>query len=110
MNNKTIKETFWDILPLKMKEAGVRQVDLANALELNKATVSCWMKRKSFPEMDNIQRIADVLGCKTDELLGRKLPDTDIDFDKLLVSAYHAADTGTQSAVRKLLDIKAWEV
>ena len=54
MNNKTIKETFWDILPLKMKEAGVRQVDLANALELNKATVSCWMKRKSFPEMDNI--------------------------------------------------------
>lgn len=106
MKKKTVKETFWEILPIKMKEAGVRQVDLANALDLNKATVSCWLSRKSFPEMNNIQRIADVLNCKTDELLGRKLPESDINFDKLLVSAYHAADEGMQTAVRKLLDIK----
>lgn len=106
MNSKTIKEIFWDILPIKMRAAGVRPVDLANALDLNKATISNWMNKKSFPEMDNIQRIADVLNCKTDELLGRELPDTDVDFDKILVSAFHAADNNIQVAVCKLLDIK----
>lgn len=107
MKKKSIKDIFWDMLPIKMKEAGIRAVDLANALGLNKATVSCWMNRKSFPEMDNIQRIADLLNCTTDELLGREIPETGIDFDKLLVSAYHAADNCIQTAVRKLLDIKA---
>jgi len=106
MNNKTVKEKFWDILPIKMQEAGIRPVDLANAMDMNKATISNWMNRKAFPEMDNIQRIADVLNCKTDDLLGRELPETDVNFDKLLVSAYHASDDSIQSAVCKLLDIK----
>lgn len=106
MPNKTVKEKFWEILPVKMHEAGIRPVDLANALELNKATISNWMNRKSFPEMDKIQRIADVLNCKTDELLGLELPNTGIDFDKMLLSAYYAADERIQFAVCKLLDIK----
>lgn len=101
-----IKERFWNILPVKMKTANIKSVDLAKALDLSKSTVSCWMHRKAFPEMDNIQKIANVLGCTTDELLGRELPDTDVDVDKLLVAAYHAADDGTKASVRKLLDIK----
>ena len=106
MNNKTVKEKFWEILPIKMHEAGFRAIDLANALDMNKATISTWLHRKSFPEMDNIQRIADVLHCKTDELLGRELPETDVNFDKILVSAFHASDESIQNAVCKLLDIK----
>ena len=51
MNNKTIKEKFWEILPIKMHEAGFRAIDLANALDLNKATISTWLHRKSFPEL-----------------------------------------------------------
>ena len=106
MNNKTVKEKFWDILPIKMQEAGIRPVDLANAMDMNKATISNWMNRKAFPEMDNIQRIADVLNCTTDDLLGRNAPENAIDFDKALVASYHAADVAIQSAVCKLLDIK----
>lgn len=106
MDDKTIKERFWEILPIKMAEAGMRQVDLAEAMNMNKATISLWVRGQSFPEMDNIQRIADVLNCKTDDLLGRELPETDVDFDKLLISSYHAANESIQSAVCKLLDIK----
>ena len=36
---------------------------------VSKSTVNCWIKRKSFPEMDTIQKIADALNCKTDDLL-----------------------------------------
>lgn len=106
MQNKTVKEIFWETLPVKMKIAGVRAIDLAEKLELNKATISNWMNRKAFPEMDNIQRIADVLNCTTDDLLGRNAPENAIDFDKALVASYHAADVAIQSAVCKLLDIK----
>ena len=106
MDNKTVKEKFWEMLPIKMRQEGVRPIDLANALDLNKATISNWLHRKAFPEIDNIQRIADVLNCKTDELLGRALPESELDFDKILVSAYYAADESIQSAVCKLLDIK----
>ena len=101
-----IKERFWNILPIKMKAAGIKSIDLANAIGLSKSTISCWIHRKAFPEMDNIQKIANVLNCTTDELLGRELPDTDVDVDKLLVAAYHAANDGTKASVRKLLDNK----
>ena len=63
------KEVFWTVLPRFMDVAGVNQTDLAKAVGVSKSTVNCWIKRKSFPEMDTIQKIADALGCRTDDLL-----------------------------------------
>ena len=63
------KEVFWTVLPRFMTIAGMNQTDLATAVGVSKATVNCWIKRKSFPEMDTVQKIADVLGCRTDDLL-----------------------------------------
>ena len=63
------KEVFWTVLPRFMTIAGMNQTDLAKAVGVSKATVNCWIKRKSFPEMDTVQKIADVLGCRTDDLL-----------------------------------------
>ena len=63
------KEVFWTVLPRFMDIAGMNQTDLSKAVGVSKATVNCWIKRKSFPEIDTIQRIADALGCKTDDLL-----------------------------------------
>lgn len=105
MEKKTVKETFWEQLPIKMAAARIKPVDLAQALNLSKSTISCWIHRKSFPEMDNVQQIAKVLGCTTDELLGRIPEAFDPDFDRILAAAYHAADPNLQTAVRKLLDI-----
>ena len=106
MKKNDVKENFWKALPIMMDAAHVRAVDLANALNMSKGAVSCWLNRKAFPEMDNIQKIADVLNCTVDDLLGNELPEIDTDFGELLVASYYAADPGTQSAVRKLLDIK----
>ena len=41
MEQNKIKKIFWDVLPVKMKEANIKAVDLANALGLSKSTVSC---------------------------------------------------------------------
>lgn len=63
------KEVFWTVLPRLMTIAGLNQTDLAKSVGVSKSTVNCWIKRKSFPEMDTIQKIADALNCKTDDLL-----------------------------------------
>ena len=63
------KEVFWTVLPRLMTIAGMNQTELAKAVGVSKSTVHCWISRKSFPEMDTIQKIADALGCRTDDLL-----------------------------------------
>ena len=63
------KEVFWTVLPRFMTIAGKNQTELAKDVGVSKSTVNCWIKRKSFPEIDTVQRIADALGCKTDDLL-----------------------------------------
>lgn len=62
-----------ELFPLKLKTymdlARINQTDLADAVGVSKSTVHCWLTGKAFPRIDVIQRIADTLGCKTDDLL-----------------------------------------
>ena len=63
------RQIFKRELPKYMERAGMKQVDLAKALGMAKSTVHCWITGKAFPEIDTIQKIADALGCATDDLL-----------------------------------------
>lgn len=48
---------------------GISQVELANALGVNKSAVCNWEKNKAFPSTGKLRSIADYLGCTVDELL-----------------------------------------
>lgn len=52
-----------------MELAGVNQVELAKAVGVSKSTVNTWLSGRSYPRIDAIQRIADVLNCDTDDLV-----------------------------------------
>lgn len=67
----TNRELFPMKLKYYMENARVNQTDLATAVNVSKSTVHCWLTGKAFPRIDVIQRIADTLGCKTDDLLVR---------------------------------------
>lgn len=62
-----------ELFPMKLKTymdmARVNQTELADAVGVSKSTVHCWLTGKAFPRIDVIQKIADTLGCKTDDLL-----------------------------------------
>ena len=66
------RQIFKRELPKYMERAGMKQIDLAKALGMSKSTVHCWITGKAFPEIDTIQKIADVLGCDTDDLIIEK--------------------------------------
>lgn len=65
----TNREAFKKALPQYMDKANMNQRELAKAVGMSESIVHCWITGKAFPRIDVIQKIADVLGCATDDLL-----------------------------------------
>ncbi len=59
---------------LILKDKGLSQKEMLEACELNKNTVSSMLYRNSIPRADNLEKIADYLGCSVDYILGRENP------------------------------------
>ena len=66
------RETFRKNLQYYMERENITQVDLAAAVGVSKSTVSTWLSGRSYPRIDVIQKIADVLTCATDDLVSGK--------------------------------------
>ncbi|HGR9170504.1 TPA: helix-turn-helix domain-containing protein, partial [Streptococcus pneumoniae] len=58
------REYFSNNLNRVMKEKGIRQIDLHNALEIPKSTITGYVKGRSMPTSGNLQKLADYLGVK----------------------------------------------
>ena len=91
------RQIFKRELPKYMDRAGMKQIDLAKAVGKSKSTVHCWITGKAFPEIDTIQKIADALGCATDDLLIEKQT---LDIMDLLVGASQPFDPSVVEMLR----------
>ncbi len=90
------KETFRMRLPYYMKRAGMNQIELAKAVGKSEASVSLWLSGRVFPRIDTIQKIADVLGCQTDDLL--------IEGNSSMINMFNGAPQRFHPLVAELLD------
>ena len=54
-----------------MSKQGIKQVDLANHLNVSQSTVSSWVSAEKMPRMDKIERIADFLGVEAADLISK---------------------------------------
>lgn len=52
--------------------AGLRQYELAERMGVKQASVSAWESGQAMPSAANLVKLADILDCTVDELLGRK--------------------------------------
>lgn len=52
--------------------AGLRQYELAERMGVKQASVSAWESGLAMPSAANLLKLADVLDCTVDEILGRK--------------------------------------
>lgn len=48
------------------------QAALGAAVNKSQSSVAMWESGANFPEVETLMKMADVLRCTTDELLGRK--------------------------------------
>ena len=92
------KEFFRKNLPYYMKRAGMNQIDLAKAVGKSEASVSLWLSGKAFPRIDTIQKIADALGCATDDLIVERSEPDGSRFMSL-ISPSHPLDPSILSAL-----------
>ena len=51
------------------KSKGMSQVDLADALNLSRQTISKWENGDSSPDINNLSALASLFGVSTDSLL-----------------------------------------
>ena len=49
----------------------MRQYELANRMGVKQASVSAWESGKAMPSAENLIKLADILECTVDALLGR---------------------------------------
>ena len=49
---------------------GLRQYELANRMGVKQASVSAWESGKAMPSAENLLKLADILDCSVDALLG----------------------------------------
>lgn len=97
----TINERMFAV----MAEKGIKDIQLCK--HLNKATsvVSNWKTRKNDPPAEYLIPICEFLGISLQYLLtGEESPGMTRE-DQKLIAAFRSADPGTQSSIRKLLDI-----
>lgn len=67
-----MKETFGQRLSRLRKEKGLTQEDIASKITISPQAVSKWENGNSEPDLDTLDKLADILGCSVDELLGRE--------------------------------------
>ena len=65
MSNKTIGE----IISALRKEKGMTQSDLAEKMNVTDKAVSKWERNLSFPDVNSIPKLAEILGISVEELL-----------------------------------------
>lgn len=58
----------------KIRESrGMLQYELANRMGVKQASVSAWESGKAMPSAANLLKLADILECTVDAILGRGL-------------------------------------
>jgi len=76
----TQTEIFAQNLNKYLEAREERQIDLANAVGVSQAAVSCWCSGVKMPKMDRIAQICAHFGCEFSDLLGEQNPTDDKHF------------------------------
>lgn len=86
---------------------GWTQQDLAAKLKTTKQAVSQYERGVRRPDLETVEVICDTFNVSSDYLLGRSniVPRLVNTTEMRIIDRYREADSGTQRAVRKLLDV-----
>lgn len=66
------KQTFGMMVSSLRKEKGMTQLELADKMGVTDKAVSKWERDLSYPDINSISKLADILGVSVDELMQNK--------------------------------------
>ena len=82
------KQRIADNIAALLNEKGYSQQDLADALGVNKSTVSAWVSGKKTPRMDKVEDMAAFFNCTVTEVLGYTQPEETDEFRDRMKEEY----------------------
>lgn len=80
------------------KRSGITQEALAQKLSVSRQSVSKWESGEAIPELGKLMEIADLFGCKLDELLREDITIREAEVTLFLVKAFQTANYVVVSA------------
>lgn len=84
------KQKIAENIAALLKEKGYSQQDLADALGVNKSTVSAWVSGKKTPRMDKVEDMAAIFHCTITDVLGYTQQEETDDFRDRMKEEYGA--------------------
>lgn len=75
MNEVDIMSAFRDMLARLRRERGMTQAELAQRLGVSKSSISMYERGNREPELDLLERMADLFGVSVNAMLGRSEPE-----------------------------------
>ena len=82
------KQRIADNIAALLNEKGYSQQDLADALGVNKSTVSAWVSGKKTPRMDKVEDMAAFFRCTVTDVLGYTQPEETDEFRERMKQEY----------------------
>ena len=103
------KQVFSANLTYYLAQKDVMQKDLAKYLGVSQASVNHWIKKRTYPRMDNLQMTAEFLGVKMTDLVEprNKISNTEdkriSDKEQLVLDLFHKIPDGNKDIAIKML-------
>lgn len=105
-NNLGNKEAMAKNIARYMDETHTTRKELCAAIHVPYTTLRDWLKAITYPRIDKIELMSNYFGISKADLVEEYKPNQHIsEVAKQVAIAYDKADVGTQTSVRKLLDI-----
>lgn len=102
-----IRETIIRNLKHICSEKGVRNVDIAEHMNVSQGSVTNWFKGTNFIDIDNLYELCRFLGITLDDVLPESGKPTLNNDERRLVSAYRGATPEIRSAALRMLEDSA---
>ncbi len=69
------RENIKEVLKVLIKHKGITQKEFANAIGVQEAAISKWLRGMQIPQVELYDTICDYFGISLDQLFGRKALD-----------------------------------
>ena len=104
MTEDAYRKIFSDNLKKLMKDRGVTQMDLMNALNIPSATISTWVNGQRMPKMSKVHMLAEYFNVDPMDLVSEKqpLPGLTIE-DENVLNQYRRLSAYQQRLIRKIM-------
>ena len=94
-------DSFENRLRKALEYKGVKPIELANKLNLNKGIISQYLQGKYYPKQKRLSQIANILNVSEQYLLGYDVP---LNNEKTYLDKFNMLSAANKKVVKSLID------